>query len=266
MTGKEGMSKAFELSRKYVDWTQARVQDGVEATATAVVTGGQQLPGLLWKRFLAGLKVVIPVAVTLFIVVWVFTKIDGLLQPVIQYAMGRNIPGLGFGVTVLVIIIAGVVVSNVATRKLFSHSEYLVSKIPLIRHLYSGIKQITDSFSADSNGRFMKVVLVEFPKKGMTTLGFVTNEVQDDSGKTYLNVFIPTAPNPTSGFLQIIPEADVVHTTISPDAALKMIVSAGKVSAKDLSAGLGRKVADIEDLEMMLEKRDKTGETAGPVI
>ncbi|MFC1956357.1 DUF502 domain-containing protein [Chloroflexota bacterium] len=242
-------SKAFGFSKRYVGLAYAKSQEGIRISKVVVVTGSQRIPGALKTRFLAGLKVVIPVAITLGILVWIFVKIDNLLQPAISHIFGRTIPGMGFGIVIFSILIAGLIVSNVAGKKLIYYAEGLLSKIPIVRLLYKAVKQIIDSFSAGDGSRFTQVVLVEFPKKGMMTVGFVTNETKTESGGAYLNVFIPTAPNPTSGFLQIIKEEEVIRTEISPDDALKMIISAGKVSAVDIATTLSKNMPGVKELE-----------------
>ncbi len=250
---KVGSQKAFNISRKYVSLAQARAQAGTKATRRAIITGRQQLPGTLRRRFFAGLQVLIPVVATILILVWFFSKIDGILQPIISLIFGRTIPGLGFGITVLLILIAGIVVSNVVGRKVYGYGESALSRVPIVRHIYYGIKQVLESFSSQGKGKFMQVVLVEFPKKGMQTIGFITNEATDSSGRLRLNVFIPTAPNPTSGFLQIIADEDVIRTDISIDDALKMILSAGRVSAKEITEKLSEKTPGVAELESILE-------------
>ena len=100
--------------------------------------------------------------------------------------------------------------------------------------IYTGIRQIVESFSAPNKTGFMQVVLIEFPHKGMRAIGFVTNEMKDASGQKLINVLIPTAPNPTSGFLQIVKESDIIRTTISVDDALKMVVSAGRMTPAEV--------------------------------
>jgi uncharacterized membrane protein len=106
--------------------------------------------------------------------------------------------------------------------------------MPIVHQLYSGIKQIMESFSAPRDTSRMQPVLTEFPRKGMRVIGFVTSELTDESGKKLLTVFVPTSPNPTSGFLQIVEEHEVIRTDISLEDALKMVVSAGKVASDDV--------------------------------
>lgn len=191
----------------------------------------------LRTQFLAGILIVVPIGATILILVWIFNQIDSILhlQPLIERMLGRPVPGVGFGITILLIYLVGVTASNVLGRRLLRYGESLVTRIPMVRQLYSGIKQIFESFSTPSKTGFMQVVLVEFPRKGMRTIGFITNESLDKSGKKLLNIFIPTAPNPTSGFLQIARESEITRTNISVDDALKMVVSAGRVSPPEVT-------------------------------
>ncbi len=195
----------------------------------------------LRAAFLTGILIVVPLGATILILVWMFSSIDDVLQPIVRSVVGRTIPGVGFGTTIVLIFLIGVIASNVGGRKLVHYGESLLARVPLVRQLYTGIKQILVSFSTPSEAGFLRVVLVEFPKKGMRAIGFVTNESYDRSGERLLTVFIPTSPNPTSGYLEIVREPDVVHTDISVDDALKMILSAGKVSPKEINDKLTAK-------------------------
>ncbi|MBA7660918.1 hypothetical protein ES703_68924 [subsurface metagenome] len=106
--------------------------------------------------------------------------------------------------------------------------------LPFVHQLYSGIKQILESFSASRTTGRMQPVITEFPRKGMKVIGFITNELQHESGKKLLTVFIPTSPNPTSGYLQIVEEEEIVRTSISIEDALKIVVSAGRVAPEEV--------------------------------
>jgi len=185
--------------------------------------------------FLTGILIVVPLGATVLILLWIFNAIDDVLQPIIRSVVGRTIPGVGFGTTIVLIFLIGVIASNVGGRKLVHYGESLLARVPLVRQLHTGIKQILVSFATPSEGGFLRVVLVEFPKKGMRAIGFVTNESYDKSGEKLLTVFIPTSPNPTSGYLEIVRETDIVQTDISIDDALKMVLSAGKVSLKEIN-------------------------------
>jgi len=185
-------------------------------------------------QFLAGVLVVVPIAAAILILVWVFFTIDNILQPVVVLVSGNPIPGLGFAATLLIIYLAGLIASNVIGRRLIRYGESWLARLPVFRHLYTGIKQILESFSSPQKTGFMQVVLVEFPRPGMSAIGFVTNQSAGEPGRRLLSVFIPTAPNPTAGFLQVIRESEAVRVNVSVDDALKMVVSAGRMSARGI--------------------------------
>jgi uncharacterized membrane protein len=154
---------------------------------------------------------------------------------------GRTIPGIGFGVMIVLIYLVGVIVSNVGGRGLIRYGESLLGRIPVVRPIYTGIKQILDNFSTPGKAGFKHVALVEFPRKGMRTISFVTNESSDKSGEKLVYIFIPTSPNPMSGFLEVVREEEVIRTDISVDDALKMVISAGKVTPREVSDRLSVK-------------------------
>jgi len=189
----------------------------------------------LRTQFAAGILVVVPIGVTILILYWIFVRLDNILQPIIRSILGRTFPGVGFGATLVLIYLAGVIASNIVGTRLIHYGESLLAKVPVVRQLYAGIKQILEGFSKPGKTGFMQVVLVEFPKEGMRAIGFITNESYDKSGERLLNVFIPTSPNPTSGFLEIVTEDKIIRTNISVDDALKMVVSAGRVSLQEVS-------------------------------
>ena len=190
------------------------------------------------RHFLAGMLVTLPLGLTVGAFVWLFNSVDGWLQPIIARISGYTIPGVGFGITLVLIYLVGVIASNVVGRRLIGYGESALGRIPLARYLYNGIRQILQSFSTPAATGFMQVVLAEFPRKGTRTIGFITNEVSDKSGRKLLNVFIPTAPNPTSGFLQILNEEEIIRTDISVDDALKMVVSGGRMSPVEVGEKL----------------------------
>ncbi len=188
----------------------------------------------LRAQFIAGLLIVVPVGASVLILVWVFTVIDNILQPIISTIFGHNIAGVGFGVTIVVIYLAGVIARNVIGRRIFNFGHSLISRVPIFRQLYIGIRQILESFAAPDKTGFMQVVLVNFPKDGLWSLGFVTNEFKDASGEKILSILIPTAPNFTTGFLEIVKEKDIIRTKLSVDEALKMVVSAGRMTPDEV--------------------------------
>lgn len=186
-------------------------------------------------HFLAGILIVVPLGATAFILYWIFEKADNILQFAIERVVGHPIPGVGFGLLIVLIYLVGLIASNVGGKRLIQYGESLLARVPLVRPLYTGIKQLLDSFYSPGKAGIIQVVLVEFPRKGIWTIGFITNETVTQSGKVQLNIFIPTSPNPTSGFLQIVREDDIIRTDIPVEAALKMIISAGRVSPEEVS-------------------------------
>jgi len=202
-------------------------------------TSRKQVGKKLRTQFITGILVVVPIVAAILILRWLFLTFDNMLQPVAQSLLGYTIPGLGLGITVVLIYLAGVIATNVIGRRLIRYGESLLARVPLFRYLYTGIKQILQSVATPREGGFLQVVLVEFPKKGMRAIGFVTSESRVESGEKLLNVFIPTSPNPTSGYLEIVRENDIIKTNISIDDALKMVLSAGKVSLQEVTDRLG---------------------------
>ena len=184
----------------------------------------------LGGHFLAGLMVIVPLGITLLILYWLFSWIDELLQPAIVAIWGHRVPGVGFGVIIVLIYVVGLLVSNLLGKRILNYIEnYVLHKIPVIGFFYRGIKQVMESFSKKSKNGFLRVVFVEFPRKGSQAVGFITNE-EDKNGEKQFNVFVPTSPNPTTGFLLIVKEEEIIPTKMSVDEAFKLIISAGKYS------------------------------------
>ncbi|MDP2730225.1 MAG: DUF502 domain-containing protein [Dehalococcoidales bacterium] len=190
----------------------------------------------LRNKFLVGIIVVVPLSATIWILTWIFNSIDSILQPIIRVVWNQPVPGVGFGIAILLILLAGIIASNVIGKKFITLGEGLLDKLPLVKQLYRGIKQILVSFTAPYGTGFMQVVFIEFPRKGMQCLGFITNQFYTKSGERLFTVFIPTSPNPTSGFLEIVREEEIVRTSIPVEDALGVIVSAGRVSLETLMA------------------------------
>jgi uncharacterized membrane protein len=145
-------------------------------------------------------------------------------------AFGRPIPGVGFGIILVLIVFAGFLGVVVGYRRIFQIFEDVVAKIPLVGSIYGGTRQIVTSFTTSTSSKFVEVVFLEFPRKGIYTVGLVTGRVKDENGRCLVNVFVPTAPNPTSGFLQIVPEAEIIRSGMSVNDAMKLVISGGKVS------------------------------------
>jgi uncharacterized membrane protein len=186
----------------------------------------------LRRNFLPGLLIVVPLAGTVLIMKWLFNSIDGILAPAVEQIFGHDVPGIGFAAILILIYLTGVIATNVAGRRVIRYGESLLARVPGAREIYGTFKQAMESLMLPRSGAFKEVVLVEFPNPGMKAIGFVTNTMTDSSGQELVNVFIPTAPVPTSGFLELIPPDAVIRTGIPIDEAMKMIISGGIVSPK----------------------------------
>src|SRR4030042_2491854 len=190
----------------------------------------------------AGLIVVVPIGLTVWILIWIFNGVEDLLAPVVAWLFERfgaePITGVGFGITVLLIFVIGIIMTNVVGRRIVRWAESMLGKVPVARLLYVAFREVFRGFSEENANSFLAVVLVEFPAKGMRTIGFITKEDVDKEGKPVFNVFIPTTPNPTSGFLEILHEDDIIRTRISIEDALKMVISGGRMSPSGLVTNL----------------------------
>jgi len=187
---------------------------------------------VLRRHFLAGILVVVPIGVVILVLVWFFTSVDSILQPLIKTIFGREITGAGFAFTLVLIYLVGIAAENFVGRRLIRFGESTLERVPLLRQLYSGSKNVIAGLSGTglNKAAFREVVLVEFPREGMQTVAFVTNEIKDEAGKTLLNIFIPTAPVPTSGYFEIVNADKVVRTKIGVDEAMQMVISSGMIS------------------------------------
>lgn len=185
--------------------------------------------------FLTGFFVFLPVALTIFIVFYMLSLVNNLVLPYLRYILPiPDIPGMGVLTTLLLIFFTGLLTKNFFGKKLLSISDYIFSKIPLVRSIYNSLKQITESLFI-KKGSFKKTVLVEFPRKGMLSLAFVANEVKIDD-KRYYAVYVPTAPNPTSGYTILVKEEEIIHTNLTIDEATKIILSGGLVIPKEVAS------------------------------
>jgi uncharacterized membrane protein len=193
------------------------------------------------RNFIAGLAVLVPAAFVVIVLVWFFNTIDGILQPIITIFFGRPITGLGFGVTIILVYLAGILASNIVGRRVIQFGEWLVGRLPVLRQLYNAAKQAMTSIAGVSKTKaaFREVVLVEYPRKGLRTIGFITSEILDADGGKLITVYLPTTPVPTSGWLILVTEDQITRTGIPVDTAMKMVISGGIASPPELDARIG---------------------------
>lgn len=198
-----------------------------------------RLVGHVRRSLVTGTLALIPLVATFIVLRLLFTFMDDLVQPLVEQIWGRRIIGVGIGITIVSVYVIGLLVSNVFGRYVKLQLESVVHRIPILRGVYSLFKQIVDSFSGADGAKF-RVVLVEWPSKGLYTIGFHTSSVTDGRGKVYHNILVPTAPTPQTGFLAIIAEEDVIATDISLENGIAMVVSTGVIAPPDLMAALHR--------------------------
>jgi len=191
------------------------------------------------RRYLvAGLLVWIPLGVTILILKVLISLMDrSLLLIPQQYRpeewLGFSVPGLGLILTLLVLLVTGLLAANIVGRSMVGLWESLLDRIPVVRSVYSAAKNFTEIVFSDSGQSFKKVLLIEYPRKGIYSLAFQTatnlGEVQGRMGEQMVCTFVPTTPNPTSGYIIIVPKKDIIELDMEIDEALKMIISLGVV-------------------------------------
>jgi len=177
-------------------------------------------------RIFAGLLAIVPIAVTFWILKFLFTFLDSLASPFLK-KVGIEIPGLGIILTLLFIFVLGLFITNVLGKTLFNWGEKILAKLPIVNTIYNTIKQITSAFSGSTVKSFQQVIFIQYPREGLWTMCFVTNQSKNENGDTFYHVFVPTTPNPTSGVFIVIPKKDAIHPDISVENGLKAIISGG---------------------------------------
>lgn len=188
----------------------------------------------LKSYFITGLLLLIPVILTLFLLFQALNQIDKLIP---YRLIGLpQIPGLGIIMVITIILLTGMAAKNYMGRKFIDLGDKLVARIPVISRVYEAIKQILETFFSNNNELFKKVVLIEYPRKGIFSIGFLTQDtrglVQDVIEQDVISVFLPTTPNPTSGFLLFVPKTEVSILSLSVEEAMKLIVSGGAIVPK----------------------------------
>ena len=205
------------------------------------------------NTFLTGLIVLVPIALTLYIFYHLFRFFDGILKGFItQLFTDRlgisqtitSIPGLGLLLLVLLILLTGFIARNYFGRKLLDLGEFIVTRIPLINRIYIAIREISEAILSEKREVFKKAVLIEYPRKGLFTMAFFTQDtrgpIQDTLKEDVVSVFVPTTPNPTSGYLLFVPKTQVTDLDMSVEDAMKMVISGGSVNLRN-RPGLPRK-------------------------
>jgi uncharacterized membrane protein len=196
----------------------------------------------LRKWLLAGLLVIVPVAITVAVLKWIIDTLDQTLL-ILPHAwhpdqlIGYHVPGFGVLLTLGILLLVGGVARNFVGRKLVRMGDAIVTRIPVVRSIYSSVKQVSDTLFSESGNAFRTAVLVQWPRTEVWTIGFVTGAPGGDvanylDANDYVSVYIPTTPNPTGGYFVMLRKSDCIELRMSVDEALKYVVSMGVVSPR----------------------------------
>ena len=207
----------------------------------------------LRNNFLTGLAVIIPVFITTYLIWSTIGIVDGWVLPLIpeKYAIdkfiGIDVKGIGVIIFLLFTVFIGSLTKGYFGRTILKSAESLVDRMPVVRSIYNGIKQIAETVFSQSNNSFERACLVEYPRKGIWAVAFVSTktkgEVSEKIGKNkdLFSIFLPTTPNPTSGFLLFLPEKDIIFLDMTVEDAAKLVISAGLVTPKNIIASTQKK-------------------------
>ena len=204
------------------------------------------------KTFLAGLLFLVPITLTVYIFYHLFRILDGILNEVVTRFLVHQfglvhlktpIPGLGILAFLALLLIAGIVARNFIGKKVMAVGDYIVTRIPLINRIYLTIREISEAILTEKREVFKKAVLIEYPRKGLYSIAFFTQDtrglVQDLLPEDVVSVFLPTTPNPTSGYLLFVPKTDIVELDMPVEDALKLVISGGSIHLKE-HGGFGK--------------------------
>ena len=191
------------------------------------------------RWLLAGLLVLVPLAITVWVLDWIISTLDQTLQILPRnwhpdYLIGVHVPGFGVLLALAIVLLIGAVASNFFGRKLVGWWDALLGRIPIVRSIYSSVKQVSDTLFSENGNAFRKAVLVQWPREGVWTIAFQTGtpggDVVNHLGPDYLSVYVPTTPNPTGGYFVMLKASDCIELNMSVDEALTYVISMGVVS------------------------------------
>jgi uncharacterized membrane protein len=183
---------------------------------------------------LAGVLAAIPLVVTYLVFRWLFLELDGIFQPAIVLLIHRRLPGVGLVAVVILVYLLGLLMANVVGRRLVRALDAMMSRTPVVQYVYTGARQVVNALRSLKQVPFKQVVIVEFPKAGMYSLGFVTSKAVDLRGQMKVPVFIPHTPNPMTGFLVLLNAEDILDTDLTIDDAMRMVLSGGLLTPQTI--------------------------------
>ena len=206
----------------------------------------KRIKKIILNRLLTGLLVILPVYVTFSVIKFLFNYIGAKFVPVLKglfhnetiipdAALNTILVIVGIFITFVALYLIGLFASNFFGKQIIAFYERIINNTPIVKNIYSSSKQIIHTFSESKEKSFKRVALVEYPRKGMNVVGFVTNSITNRDGKSLTSVFIPTTPNPTSGFLIYLPKEEIFDTNMTVEEAIKLVISGGILVPKDLN-------------------------------
>jgi uncharacterized membrane protein len=237
-----------------MDMTSARNSEQSDAsTAGTSIFGGLMLR--LRTYFFAGILITAPISITIYLAWAMIRWVDGAVIPLIpahynpETYLPFSVPGIGLLILLVGLTLIGAVTASMVGRMVVRGSDRLLNRMPVVRGVYNALKQIFETVLSQKSQAFREVVLVEYPRQGAWALGFITGkpdgEIQELGGGELVNVFVPTTPNPTGGFLLFLPERDVIRLSMTVEEGIKMVVSGGLVAPPD------RRATDALEIQMV---------------
>ena len=209
----------------------------------------------LRRKFLTGLIILLPTMLTGWILFRLFRSVDSILKPIVERYPFLDIPGLGFIAVIIILLLMGIFAGNFIGRRIIHWAEKGIGQIPLVSKLYTAFKQMSEVFLQEKRTAFRRAIILEYPRRGVYSVGFVTStwSYHDAKGneKVFINVFLPTTPIPTSGLFLMVPEEDTTPMNCSVEEALKMVISGGAI------------ISSIPAIDAAREAAESGGATAG---
>ncbi len=195
------------------------------------------MTNLLRRWLIAGMLIWLPLGATLLVIRFVIGLLDTSLL-LIPEIYRPDIPGLGALLSVVLVLGTGAIAANYLGNRLVVWTEALLSRIPLVRTVYGGIKKLAETIFSDKSVSFRQPILIEYPRKGIWSIAFITGapigEVQDKTAEYVVTCFVPTTPNPTSGFIVLVPQKDIIRLDMSVEDAMRLVISLGVVTPEQL--------------------------------
>lgn len=191
------------------------------------------------NSFMRGIAIIVPMVITIIVLKTLFDAIDGIISPLTDELLGYHIPGVGFITMVLLIMVVGLMSRNLVGRVIIKFFDKLISTLPLARTIYSAIRDLISAFAISAKSKtFKNVVLVEYPRNGLYSVGFATNEVfiniDNQNNTDLVSVYFPHPPNPTSGVVIFVPRDQVKILNLTIEEGLKLVLSGGVVSKEEI--------------------------------